>query len=75
MKKKFTELQREAIKDALVHGELARTVAYVDFCPGSHKGQTIKSLIDKGLLETVDVNHNGYPMRVKVTSLASWDDL
>lgn len=75
MKQKFTPRQREAMKDALTHGELSRQVGHGDFEPGQHKGQTIASLINKGLLETVDENHNHYPLRVKTTSLADWDDL
>lgn len=72
---KFTILQKEAVRDALVHGELKRDSAHGDFSPGKHVGQTIKSLINKGIFEVVDKSMYGWPMTVKPTPLANWDDL
>lgn len=71
---KLTPLQKAAIKDVLTHGELYRDKPSDDFSPGGHRGQTIRSLIDKGLLSVTDESRYHYPLRVTSTPAANWED-
>lgn len=71
--KKLTPLQKEALKDILTHGELSRLTAHDEFRPGGHRGQTVVSLVDRGLLEVYEKSYLGYPLIVKPTAAASWD--
>lgn len=71
--KKLTPLQQSALKDVLTHGELSRDSPSDEFRPGGHRGNIIRSLIDRGLMEATDLSRFGYPMRVKPTKTADWD--
>ena len=64
MAKKFTPLQTAALKDLIQFGELSRNTAHDRFTPGSHAGQTIASLYDKGLIDVIDWSYYGYPLKI-----------
>lgn len=63
----INERQKACIADSIANGFLIRETASADFKGNScHDSRTVVSLVDRGALRTINVNKNGYPLRVEV---------
>lgn len=69
--RKLNQRQELALADAIGAGRLVRVKGYENFQPGGHLGQTIASLINRGLMERRDkFCPVGYPTEVTYTEEA-----